>query len=185
MTRLLIAAALLLLPVLLSAGAHPGTAASTKYHFALKDLESGDKVDMCDLTDRPLVVLVWAPDCENCQRHMPYVASLYRQLNTDEVNFVSCSMNADRELNLEYVSSKKLSFPVLQAAGGDISSSFTKDGWPTTFVFAPGGELLRECSTQGSAYVDEVLGLLEKEKLKSAIEATARKVVEGVTPRKD
>jgi thiol-disulfide isomerase/thioredoxin len=153
---------LILLIALLHPGIAPASAAATRYDFRAEEITTGETLSMEQLTDKPLVVHIWSPECPHCQRHMPYLVAFYRKLDLDRVNFVTCSMADSRRSAEDYIKNKHLTFPVLYGAGGKVSDSFSAKGWPTTFVFAPGGKLIGTCDTQSSAYVSEVLDLVDK-----------------------
>jgi thiol-disulfide isomerase/thioredoxin len=156
-------AALALVLAVLQPAAAPAAAAQPRYDFKLEELTTGDTLSMALLVeDKPLVVHVWAPDCPHCQRHMPYLVAFYKKLDLDTVNFVTCSMSDSRKDAEEYIDSKRLAFPVMYCEGGKISDSFSSNGWPTTFVFAPGGKYVGMCDTQSSSYVSEMLDLVDK-----------------------
>ncbi|MDQ3023623.1 MAG: TlpA family protein disulfide reductase [bacterium] len=155
--------ALIAFVALVVPGVAPASAAPARYDFRLEEITTGETLSMAQLSeDRPLVVHVWAPDCPHCQRHMPYLVAFYRKLDLDKVNFVTASMSDSRGDAEDYIASKRLAFPVLFCGGGKISDSFSAKGWPTTFVFAPGGKLVGSCDTQSSGYVSEVLDLVDK-----------------------
>jgi len=157
------ALALGMLLALLHPGLAPASAAGTRYDFKLEDIVSGQTFQMDQLDqDKPLIVHVWSPECPHCQRHMPYLVALYHKLDLDRVNFVTCSVAESRRSAEDYIRDKHLNFPVLYVAGGKITDSFTSKGWPTTFVFAPGGRLVGTCDTQSSSYVSEMLDLVDK-----------------------
>ncbi len=149
--------------------AQPATAGSEKYAFRLTEASSDTTLDLTELTEeKPLIFLVWSPECPHCQRHMPYVAALYKKLDLEEVNFVTCAVDAPVREALEYLESKNLSFPVLDGNKGELGSGFTSQGWPTTFVFAPGGRFVGWCDTSGPNYVTEVLDMLDHAKAEPA-----------------
>jgi thiol-disulfide isomerase/thioredoxin len=141
-----------------------GTAsAAATYDFNLEELTTGEKLDFELLTTgKPLIFHVWSPECPHCQRHMPYLVAFYKKLDLGEVNFVSCSMGDSKTDAVNYAKQKKLEFPVLYGASGKISSTFSDKGWPTSFVFAPGGKLVGWCDTQSPSYVSEMLDLVDK-----------------------
>ena len=145
--------------------AAPASAGSEKYAFTLTEAVSDTTLDLAELTqDKPLVFLVWSPECPHCQRHMPYVAALYKKLDLEQVNFVTCAVDAPVREALDYLESKDLSFPVLDGNKGELGSGFTSQGWPTTFVFGPGGSFIGWCDTTGPNYVTEVLDMLDHAK---------------------
>jgi thiol-disulfide isomerase/thioredoxin len=137
--------------------------AEGKYSFSLKDISTGDSFDLTSLTeDRPLVLLVWSPHCPHCQRHMPYFAGLYSKVDLDSVNVATIAVDCSRDDALDYITRKKLSFPVLLGKSGKVSDGFYKDGWPTTYVFGAGGSYAGTIDSTGPPYINDVLALIDK-----------------------
>jgi thiol-disulfide isomerase/thioredoxin len=133
------------------------------YTFALKDIQTGDSLDLASLAeDRPVVVMIWSPHCPHCQRHMPYFAGLYNKVDLNSVSVVTIAVDCSSDDALDYVTRKKLSFPVLLAKSGKVSDGFYKQGWPTTFVFSPGGRYAGSIDSSGPPYINDVLALVDK-----------------------
>lgn len=131
--------------------------AHDKYAFHLNAMVTDAELDKPSLTaDRPLVLLVWAPDCPACLRHLPYAQALYRKLDLEQVNFVSLAISNDQEDVQTVMDEKGLDFPVMWSGSGKIGDGFEYDGWPTTYVFCQGGKLERMIESSGSAYITDV-----------------------------
>jgi len=157
-----LAAALVLWAVLLIPGFAPASAAASGFDFRAEEITTGETISMAQLEDKPLVVHIWSPQCPHCQRHMPYFVAFVRKLDLDKVNLVTCAMDSPRSSAEDFIRERHLTFPVLYGNGGKVSDAFTAKGWPTTFVFAPGGKLIGTCDTQSSSYVSEMLDLVDK-----------------------
>jgi len=132
------------------------------YFFECEDLHSGERVSLDELAEElPLIVHVWGPDCPHCRAHMPYTAALYGKLDLESVRFVALSITGDEDEIMEYVEERELEFPILYGEGGEFTELFEEEGWPTTFVFAPGGGFVGWCDTQGPSYITEMLALVD------------------------
>jgi thiol-disulfide isomerase/thioredoxin len=135
------------------------------YYFKLDELNTDVTMDRDALVkEKPLVIFVWSAECPHCKRQMPYVSALYKKLDIEEVNFVSVVVDKNKREIREYVEEKDLSFPVLDANSGEISDFYTEKGWPTTFVFGPGGKYVGLTDTTGTKYISEVLELIKDAK---------------------
>ena len=161
-------------------GAHIARASwedEPKFDFQLDDLKRESDVQMKELSDKPLVVHMWAPDCPLCMRNMPFVKSTFGKVEKGAVNFVACSMGA-KNATIAYVREHQLPFSVLYKGHSEdyISGTFTDDGWPTSYVFAPGGELIGTCDAQGAAYEKQMLELIGKAVAKVKPKAPAKKI---------
>jgi len=153
-------AALVLFACALSSGA---AAEEPDFSFDLPQLGTWDDYTFEDLTEElPLVIHLWGPDCPYCLAHMPYAAALYRKLDLDEVTYVSFSITGDKDDIAEYLDEHELSFLTLVGEDGEYGEGWEEEGWPTTYVFAPGAELIGWCDTVGPAYLTEMLELVEQ-----------------------
>ena len=138
-------------------------AARSDYSFSATELFSGESLDLEALTaDAPLVFHIWSPDCPHCQRHMPYVKSLYGDLDGKAVNFLTYAVNSNSRDTQKFLESRKLSFPTVVDGNGSFSELFKQDGWPTTVVLGKGGKLIGICDTNGPSYVQEVEDLIAR-----------------------
>ena len=158
----------LLLPI-----GFPAEAADDSYDFELTELTSGDELTFADLTyNLPLVVHVWGPDCPHCRVHMPYAVALYEKLDLSEVNYLTLSITGNEDEIADYLEERELELPVLWGESGDYGEGYEEEGWPTTYVFAPGGELVGWCDILGPAYVTQMLDLIEQAKGAGYTEST-------------
>lgn len=143
----------------------PAAAADDAYDFELTELASGERLTFADLTyGVPLVIHVWGPDCPHCRVHMPYAVALYEKLDLTEVNYLMLSITGDEDEINDYLEERDLELPVLWGESGELGEGYEAEGWPTTFVFAPGGELVGWCDILGPAYVTQMLELIEQAK---------------------
>ncbi len=152
-------------------------APKAEFDFRLDLMATRQEVTMAELAGKPLVVMLWAPDCPHCRLNMPYAVTLYKKLDTASVGFVACSM-ADRQATAAYVAEWKLPFPVTYKAhlADYITDGFTANGWPVTFVFNGEGGLVGSCDDRGQPYVEKVLALVGK--AESAVEPVLERTVE-------
>lgn len=131
--------------------------ARDKYAFHLNAMVTDAEMDKPSLTlDRPLVLFVWAPDCPACLRHLPYAQALFKQLDLEQVNFMSLAVSDSKQEVTDVMAEKGLDFPVLWSGSGTIGAGFDYDGWPTTYVFKQGGKLQEMIESTGTAYMTDV-----------------------------
>jgi thiol-disulfide isomerase/thioredoxin len=154
---------LTVLVLMLTLNANSAEAARNDYSFKANELFSGESMDLEALTaDRPLVFHIWSPDCPHCQRHMPYVNSLYGELEGKAVNFLMYAVDSNARDTQSFLEKRKLSLPTVVDGNGQFSELFKRDGWPTTVVLGKGGVLIGTCDTNGPSYVQEVENLIAK-----------------------
>ncbi len=151
------------LALIILTGSRSADAARADYSFRATEMFSGESMDLEALTaDAPLVFHIFSPDCPHCQRHMPYVKSLYGQLDGKAVNFLMYSVDSSERDTVRFMESRKLSMPTVVDGDGQFSELFKQDGWPTTVVLGKGGVLVGICDTNGPEYVDQVVELIAK-----------------------
>lgn len=138
-------------------------AADDEYDFELTEVLSDEVLSFDDLTYvKPLVVHVWGPDCPHCRVHMPYAMALYEKLDLSEVNYIMLSITGTKDEIVDYLAERELELPVLSGESGEYGEGYEEEGWPTTFVFAPGGDFVGWCDILGPAYVTQMLELIEQ-----------------------
>ncbi|MCB1219943.1 MAG: TlpA family protein disulfide reductase [Planctomycetales bacterium] len=142
-----------------------GTRRTTEkdYTFKAREIESGKMLEFSELTaDKPLVLHVWAPDCPHCQRHMPYLSSLYKKLDHEKVNFVTYSVTGKTNDAQSFLKKRNLEFPTICLSNGSFSKDLKDGGWPNTMVFGVDGKLVGSCDINGPSYVETMEKLVEK-----------------------
>jgi thiol-disulfide isomerase/thioredoxin len=151
----------------------PAYAIDDAYDFELVEVASGELLSFEDLTyGMPLVVHVWGPDCPHCRVHMPYAVALYEKLDLSEVNYFTLSLTGAEDEITDYLEERELDLPVLWGESGEYGEGYEEEGWPTTFVFAPGGDFVGWCDILGPAYVTQMLDLIEQAKGAGYAEST-------------
>ena len=161
-SRLMIALGLALLMVG-AANAQGSRSTAKDYSFKAREIESGKMLEFAELiVDKPLILHVWAPDCPHCQRHMPYLASLYKKLDMEKVNFVTYSVTGNSADAQRFLEKRNLEFPTVCLSNGSFSKDLKDGGWPNTLVIGLEGKLIGSCDINGPTYVDTMVKLVEK-----------------------
>ncbi|MEZ5337903.1 MAG: TlpA disulfide reductase family protein [bacterium] len=133
------------------------------YSFKAREIVSGKMMELSELTaDKPLVLHVWAPDCPHCQRHMPYLASLYKKLDLEKVNFLTYSVTGQIHDAKSFLEKRNLDFPTICLSNGSFSKDLKDGGWPNTMVIGLDGKLVGSCDINGPTYVETMEKLVEK-----------------------
>ncbi len=133
------------------------------YSFKAREIESGKMLELTELiADKPLILHVWAPDCPHCQRHMPYLSSLYKKLDLEQVNFVTYSVTGKTNDALSFLKKRNLEFPTVCLSNGSFSKDLKDGGWPNTLVIGLEGKLVGSCDINGPTYVDSMEDLVDK-----------------------
>lgn len=115
-----------------------------------ENLQSGTPESLDDHRDgeRWLVVMIWASDCEICQREI----RSYQQFHDAQANARVVGLTLDgaarRHDALEFVAERELRFPNLIGEPETVTGYYqlaTGSRWigtPSLLIFAPGGELM-------------------------------------------
>ena len=105
----------------------------------------GKKISMADLKGKVVLVNFWATDCLACVTEMPALVSTYKQYQQKGFEIIAVAMPYDPPAQvLNYVTQKKLPFPVMHDGLSEVTEKFGNvDLTPTTFIFDKQGKLLQ------------------------------------------
>ncbi|MDI1310213.1 MAG: TlpA disulfide reductase family protein [Methylotenera sp.] len=105
----------------------------------------GKKISMVDLKGKIVLVNFWATDCLACITEMPALVSTYRQYQQKGFEIIAVAMPyAPPAQVLNYVTQKKIPFPVMHDGLSEVTEKFGNvDLTPTTFIFDKQGKLLQ------------------------------------------
>ena len=105
----------------------------------------GKKISMADLKGKVVIVNFWATDCLACVTEMPALVNTYQQYQKKGLEIIAVAMPYDPPAQvLNYVTQKKLPFPVMHDGLSEITQKFGNvDLTPTTFVFDKQGKQLQ------------------------------------------
>lgn len=105
----------------------------------------GKKVPMADLKGKVVLVNFWATDCLACVTEMPALVSTYQQYKQKGFEIIAVAMPYDPPAQvMNYVTQKKLPFPVMHDGFAEITKKFGNvDLTPTTFIFDKQGKQLQ------------------------------------------
>lgn len=105
----------------------------------------GKKISMADLKGKVVIVNFWATDCLTCVSEMPALVNTYQQYQKKGLEIIAVAMPYDPPAQvLNYVTQKKLPFPVMHDGLAEITQKFGNvDLTPTTFIFDKQGKQLQ------------------------------------------
>lgn len=91
---------------------------------------------MADLKGKVVIVNFWATDCLACVTEMPALVNTYQQYQKKGLEIIAVAMPYDPPAQvLNYVTQKKLPFPVMHDGLAEITQKFGNvDLTPTTFI---------------------------------------------------
>jgi thiol-disulfide isomerase/thioredoxin len=96
-----------------------------------------------------LIVMIWAHDCEICEREVGDYEKFHQKHVDDNARVLGITLDgeANRQLALDFVSRHRLNFenliaePETVAAFFEVTTGSKWVGTPTFLIFGPGGEL--------------------------------------------
>jgi peroxiredoxin len=97
----------------------------------------GKNISMASLKGKVVLVSFWATDCPSCNKEMPDLISTYNAYKTKGFEVIAVAMPDDPPAQvLNYVTQKKLPFPVMHDSLGEVSQTFGNiNATPTAFLF--------------------------------------------------
>ncbi len=154
-------------PTLLTLGTTPGTVPQVDLQgepapdFTFEVLGTGEEVAFDDFRDgRPAVVNFFAEWCVPCVREMPTLEAAY-QAYGDEVAFLGLSYNESAEDAEALIERTGVTYEAGRDPAGDILTSFSAVGMPTTvFIAADGAITAAHTGEITEAELDEELEAL-------------------------
>jgi cytochrome c biogenesis protein CcmG/thiol:disulfide interchange protein DsbE len=107
--------------------------------FQLQALD-GSSFRLSDLRGHPILINFWATWCGPCQLEMPLIEQYYQKYNP---NLVVLAVNNDEpEPDVRaFVTSHKLTFPVLLDPGAKVEDLYRVRAFPTTFFVDKSGTI--------------------------------------------
>jgi thiol-disulfide isomerase/thioredoxin len=99
---------------------------------------------MASLQNKAVLVSFWATDCMSCIKEMPDLVNIYKDYKSKGFEIIAVAMPYEPPAQLQnYVTQKRLPFPVVQDGYGDVTQAFGGiDATPTAFLFGKQGKRL-------------------------------------------
>jgi len=110
--------------------------------FTLADLE-GRKWTLTSLRGSVVLVNFWATWCPPCRKEIPDLDALYQRFKHEGLVILAISDEEAGKVQ-PFVAERKLSYPVLLDAGGNVNKLFRVEGIPKSFVYDREGKLVAQ-----------------------------------------
>lgn len=125
----------------------------------------GKKISMASLKGKVVLVNFWATECRPCVTEMPALAGIYKDYHAKGLEIIAVAMPYDPPAQvLNYVTQKKIPFPVMDDGLGDIVRQFDNvEVTPTTYIFNRQGKRIQY--TVGALNFKQLRQLLDRELL--------------------
>lgn len=127
--------------------------------FTLKNLD-GTEQALTDYRGKGVIIHFWATYCPPCKKEMPYLEKAYQKYKGQGVELVAVNVAEPTLLVNQFVSRKKLTFPILLDREGIIAEQYQVHNLPITFFINSKGKI-----------IEKVSGELTQEKIEAGFES--------------
>lgn len=110
------------------------------YNFTLIDQE-GNRKPFSDFEDKVIFLNFWATWCPPCIAEMPDIHGLYKEMNSNGIEFILISLDDDFQKAKDFVKKKDFDFPIYKLAS-PLPKVYESRAIPTTYVISPEGKIV-------------------------------------------
>lgn len=103
----------------------------------------GPDINLLALRNGPVILNFWATWCEPCRVEMPELQMLYEELAPAGLRILAVNTGEPAAAAAAWATELGLSFDIIIDERQHISTLYRLRGMPTTFVIAPGGQIVR------------------------------------------
>jgi thiol-disulfide isomerase/thioredoxin len=111
----------------------------------IKDMSTGEKLNLRSLSGSWLLLHLWATWCPSCVQEMPSLAGLEQKLG-GSIKIVALSVDDSEDALKDFISTRKPGFGVYFDEAKLSQASFGIDKFPETFLLNPEGMLVAQFS---------------------------------------
>ncbi|MBC8274334.1 MAG: redoxin domain-containing protein [Chloroflexi bacterium] len=108
--------------------------------FTLQTI-NGETVSLSDFSGKPVMLTFWNINCAACQFQMPYIQAFYDEWSSETIAVLTINVGDSISSAQNYVTSQKLTFPVLLDTREGVTQTYGIPGVPTTFLIDSDGIL--------------------------------------------
>ena len=96
-----------------------------------------------DLAGKVVLVNFWATWCPPCQKEIPALESLYRQLKDQGLVILAISDEDEKKVK-PFIENRNVTYPILLDHGRKVNDLFQVEGIPKSFVYDRSGKLVAQ-----------------------------------------
>jgi thiol-disulfide isomerase/thioredoxin len=131
----------------------------------IRDLGTGQEVDMHQFKGKVLFINFWASWCPPCKEEMPAIEALYRELSSNgRFAMLTILYKDDPKNAVAYMKSNGYTFPVFADHEGTSAGHYNVTGVPETYVIDKKGNLRKRVigpadwnSPEAKSYINALL----------------------------
>jgi cytochrome c biogenesis protein CcmG/thiol:disulfide interchange protein DsbE len=111
--------------------------------YAAQTLD-GETQSLAHLAGRAVLLNVWATWCHPCREEIPALEALHGEYGARGLSIIGVSIDqGGQEASIrEFLAEYGASYPIWLDPAGDVQNTFGTVGVPSTYLIAPGGEVL-------------------------------------------
>lgn len=109
--------------------------------FALREVGTGQTLDLAQFRGKPVVLNFWATWCGPCYEEHPVLVANARQLGSD-VQFVGVVFQDTEDKILRFLNDRGSAYPTLVDEAGKTAIAYGVGGVPETFFLDPTGKIV-------------------------------------------
>jgi peroxiredoxin len=128
--------------------------------FTLQTI-SGETVSLSDFRGKPVMLTFWKINCAACQFQMPYTQAFYDEQSGETIAVLTINVGDSASAAQDYVTSRRLTFPVLLDRQGKVAQMYGLPGVPMTFLI----------DSEGIVKAYKIGAFQSQEEMESAIES--------------
>jgi len=128
--------------------------------FTLQTI-SGETVSLSDFRGKPVMLIFWKINCSACQFQMPYTQAFYDEQSSETIAVLTINVGDSASAAQDYVTSRRLTFPVLLDRQGKVAQMYRLPGVPMTFLI----------DSEGIVKAYKIGAFQNQEEMESAIES--------------
>jgi len=102
-------------------------------NFTLQTI-SDETVSLSDFRGKPVMLTFWKINCSACQFQMPYTQAFYDEQSGETIAVLTINVGDSASAAQDYVTSRRLTFPVLLDRQGKVAQMYGLPGVPVTFL---------------------------------------------------
>jgi peroxiredoxin len=101
--------------------------------FTLQTIND-ETVSLSDFRGKPVMLTFWKINCAACQFQMPYTQAFYDKRSSETIAVLTINVGDSISAVQDYVTSRRLTFPVLLDRQGKVAQAYGLPGIPMTFL---------------------------------------------------